>query len=56
MAVSKSWQYTLVGVIVGFVAVSALFLFSGDAVVDLFVRALGKAVSIILELIRLKSH
>jgi len=56
MAVSKSWQYTLVGVIVGLVAASALYRFSGDAVVDLFVRALGKAISIILGLIRLKSH
>jgi len=56
MAVSKSWLYTLVAVIVLMVAASALYLFSGNAVVDLFVRALGKAISIIVGLIRLKSH
>jgi hypothetical protein len=54
--VSKPWQYTLVAVCAGLIAVSALYLFSGDAVVVLFVRAVGKAVSIIVGLIRLKSH
>jgi hypothetical protein len=56
MAVSKPWQYTLVAVIAGLVAASALYLFSGDVVVVLFVKAVEKVLSIIVGLIRLKSH
>lgn len=56
MAVSKFWHYTLVGVIAGLVVASALYLFSGDVVVVLFVKAVEKVLSIIVGLIRLKSH
>jgi len=56
MAVSKPWQYTLVAVIAGLIAASGLYLLSGDVIVGLFVRAVGKVVSIIVGLIRLKSH
>lgn len=53
---SKTWQYTLVAVIAGLIAASALYLFSGDIVVVLFVKAVEKVLSIIVGLIRLKSH
>jgi hypothetical protein len=54
--VSKPWQYTLIAVIAGLVAASALYLLSGDVVVVLFVRAVEKVISIVVGLIRLKSH
>ena len=53
---SKPWQYALIALIASLVAASALFLFSGDVVVVLFVRAVEKVVSIVVGLIRLKSH
>ena len=56
MAVSKSWQYTLVAAITALIAASALYFFSGDIVVVLFVKAVEKVLSIIVGLIRLKSH
>ena len=55
-SVSKSWKYTLVGVVVGLVAGWALYLFSGDVVVALFVRAVIKVVDIVIGLVGLKAH
>jgi hypothetical protein len=55
-AVSKFWKYTLVGVAVGLVAGWALYLFSGDVIVVLFVRAVEKVVDIVVGLVRLKGH
>jgi hypothetical protein len=55
-AVRKSWKYTLVGVVIGLGAGWALYLFSGDVIVVLFARAVGKVVDIIVGLVRLKSH
>jgi len=54
--VSKSWKYALVGVVVGSAAGWALYLFSGDVIVVLFVRAVEKVVDIVIGLVRLKSH
>jgi hypothetical protein len=54
--VSKTWQYTLMAVIAGLFVAAALYLFSGDVVVVLFVSAVEKVLSIIVGLIRLKSH
>ena len=50
------WKYTLVGVVVGFVAGGALFLFSGDVIVILFVRAVEKVVDIVVGLVGLNGH
>jgi hypothetical protein len=55
-SVGKFWKYTLVGAVVSVVVGWALYLFSGDVIVVLFVRAVGKVVSIVLGLIELKSH
>jgi fatty-acid desaturase len=54
--VRKPWQYTLIAVIAGLVAASALYFFSGDVVVILFVRAVEKVISIVVGLVRLRSH
>jgi len=54
--VSKFWRYTILGIVVGVIAGWALYFFSGDVIVVLFVRAVGKVVDIILGLLRLKSH
>jgi len=54
--VRKSWKYTLVGVVIGLGAGWALYLFSGDVIVVLFARVVGKVVDIIVGLVRLKSH
>ena len=56
MAVGKSWQYTLVGLSTGLVVSAALYLFSADAVIALFVSAVEKVLNIVVGLIRLKSH
>jgi len=53
---SRFWQYTLVGVVVSLVAGWAVYLFSGDVIVVLFVRAVEKVVDIIVGLVRLKGH
>ena len=55
-AVSKFWKYTLVGVVVGLVAGWALYLFSGDVIVVLFVRAVIKVVEIVVGLVHLNGH
>jgi hypothetical protein len=55
-AVSKFWRYTLVGVVVGSIAGLALYLFSGDVIVVLFVRAVIKVVEIVIGLVRLNGH
>jgi len=54
--VRKFWKYTLVGTVVGLGAGWALYLFSGDVIVVLFVRAVEKVVDIVIGLVRLKSH
>jgi len=54
--VRKSWKYTLVGIVIGLGVGWALYLFSGDLIVVLFVRAVGKVVDIMIELLRLKSR
>jgi hypothetical protein len=46
----------LVGAIGGLAAGWALYLFSGDVIVVLFVRAVAKVVDIIIGLVRLKGH
>jgi hypothetical protein len=51
--VSKFWKYTLVGVVVGLAAGLALYLFSGDVIVVLFVRAVIKVVDIVVGLVGL---
>jgi len=55
-AVSKFWKYTLVGVVVGLVAGWALYLFSGDVIVVLFVRAVIKVVDIVVGLVHLNGR
>jgi hypothetical protein len=55
-AVSKFWKYTLVGVAVGVAAGWALYLFAGDVIVVLFVRAVEKVVDIVIGLVQLKGH
>jgi hypothetical protein len=55
-SVRNPWKYTLVGVVVGFVAGGALFLFSGDVIVILFVRAVEKVVDIVVGLVGLNGH
>jgi hypothetical protein len=52
-AVSKFWKYTLVGIVVGLAAGLALYLFSGDVIVVLFVRAVIKVVDIVVGLVGL---
>jgi hypothetical protein len=54
--VSKPWKHTLVGVVVGLAAGWALYLFSGDVVVILFVRAVSKVVDIVIGLVHLRGH
>jgi len=54
--VSKFWKYTLVGVVVGLVAGWALYLFSGDVIVVLFVRAVIKVVDIVVGLVHLNGR
>jgi hypothetical protein len=54
--VSKFWKYTTAGVVVGLVAGWALFLFSGDVIVVLFVRAVRKVIDIVIGLVQLKGH
>jgi len=54
--VSKFWKYTLVGAAVGLAAGWALYLFSGDVIVVLFVRAVEKVVDIVIGLVQLKGH
>jgi len=53
MAVTKFSKYTLVGVVVGLAAGLALYLFSGDVIVVLFVRAVIKVVDIVVGLVGL---
>jgi len=55
-AVRKFWRYSLVGVVVGLGAGWALYLFSGDVIVVLFVRAVEKVVDIVIGLVQLKGH
>ncbi len=55
-SVSRPWKYALAGVVVGLVAAWVLYLFSGDVIVVLFVRAVIKVVDIVVGLVRLKSH
>jgi hypothetical protein len=55
-SVSKPWKHTLVGVVVGLAAGWALYLFSGDVVVILFVRAVSKVVDIVIGLVHLRGH
>jgi len=52
-SVSKFWKYTLVGVVVGLIAGWAVYFFSGDFVVVLFVRVVEKVVDIIIGLVHL---
>jgi hypothetical protein len=52
--VSKFWKYTLVGTAFGLIAGWALYLFSGDVIVVLFVRAVEKVVDIVIGLVQLK--
>lgn len=53
---SKFWKYTLVAVVTGLAVGWALYLFSGDIVVVLFVRAVTKVVEIVIGLVRLNGH
>jgi len=55
-AVRKSWKYTLVGVVIGLGAGWALYLFSGDVIVVLFVKAVEKVIDIVIGLVQLKGH
>ena len=54
--VSKFWKYTLVAVVVGVCAGWALYLFSGNVIVILFVKAVFKVVEIIIGLVHLNGH
>jgi hypothetical protein len=54
--VSRPWKYALAGVAIGLVAAWVLYLFSGDVIVVLFVKAVIKVVDIVVGLVRLKSH
>ena len=54
--VSKFWKYTLVGTIGVLGAGWAFYLFSGDVIVDLFVRTVEKLIDIIIGLVGLKAH
>jgi len=55
-AVNKFWKYTIAGVVAGLLAGWALYLFSGDVIVALFVRAVIKVVDIVVGLVHLKGH
>jgi hypothetical protein len=55
-AVSKFWKYTIAGVVAGLLAGWALYLFSGDVIVALFVRAVMKVVDIVVGLVHVKAH
>jgi hypothetical protein len=54
--VSKFWKYTLGGIVIGLLAGWALYLFSGDVIVALFVRAVIKVVDIVVGLVHVKAH
>jgi hypothetical protein len=53
---SKFWKYTFFGMVFSLVAGCALYLFSGDVIVVLFVQAVEKVVDIVVGLVRLNSH
>jgi len=54
--VSKIWKYTLVGGVVGLAAGWAVYFFSGDVIVVLFVRVVEKVVEIIIGLVHLNGR
>jgi len=54
--VSKIWKYTLVGGVVGLAAGWAVYFFSGDVIVVLFVRVVEKVVDIIIGLVHLNGR
>jgi hypothetical protein len=54
--VSKFWKFTIAGAVAGLLAGWALYLFSGDVIVALFVRAVIKVVDIVVGLVHLKGH